>query len=96
MPYDRFARVVEERAYDIEAVARVFGTSFEQTAHRFTTLGRSNGANASGHVPFFFIRVDGAGNVSKRLDGAGFPLPRMAAAVRCGACIRSLPRPCRW
>ncbi len=73
MPYDRFARVVEERAYDIEAVARVFGTSFEQTAHRFTTLGRPNGPNGSGHVPFFFIRVDGAGNVSKRLDGAGFP-----------------------
>ena len=24
-------------------------------------------------VPFFFIRVDPAGNVSKRLDGAGFP-----------------------
>lgn len=69
MPYDRFARVVEERAYDIEAVARTFGTSFEQTAHRFTTLGRPGG----NHVPFFFIRVDAAGNVSKRLDGAGFP-----------------------
>ena len=24
-------------------------------------------------IPFFFIRVDQAGNVSKRLDGAGFP-----------------------
>lgn len=70
MPYDRFARAVEERAYDIEAVARQFGTSFEQTAHRFTTLGKGGGGN---HVPFFFIRVDAAGNVSKRLDGAGFP-----------------------
>jgi predicted transcriptional regulator len=27
-------------------------------------------------VPFFFIRVDPAGNVSKRLDGAGFPFAR--------------------
>jgi predicted transcriptional regulator len=34
MPYDAFARAVEERAYDIEAIARLFGTSFEQTAHR--------------------------------------------------------------
>ena len=69
MPYDAFARAVEERAYDIEAVGRLFGTSFEQTAHRFTTLHKSGAER----VPFFFIRVDVAGNISKRLDGAGFP-----------------------
>lgn len=69
MPYDRFARVVEERAYDIEAISRVFGTSFEQTAHRLTTLHKPGAQR----VPFFFIRLDAAGNVSKRLDGAGFP-----------------------
>ncbi len=38
-------------------------------AHRLTTLGRPGAER----VPFFFIRVDEAGNVSKRLDGAGFP-----------------------
>src|SRR3546814_17322789 len=50
----------------------LFGTSFEQTAHRLTTLQKP------GHerVPFFFIKVDPAGNVSKRLDGAGFPFAR--------------------
>ncbi|MDE2595671.1 MAG: DUF2083 domain-containing protein [Sphingomonadales bacterium] len=69
MPYERFARAVEERRYDIEALARQFGTSFEQTAHRLTTLNKPG----SERVPFFFIRVDPAGNVSKRLDGAGFP-----------------------
>ena len=73
MPYERFARAVEERAYDIEALSRLFGTSFEQTAHRLTTLGKPGGGAGGGHVPFFFIRVDAAGNVSKRLDGAGFP-----------------------
>src|SRR3546814_13543584 len=43
-----------------------------QTAHRLTTLQKP------GHerVPFFFIKVDPAGNVSKRLDGAGFPFAR--------------------
>jgi predicted transcriptional regulator/DNA-binding XRE family transcriptional regulator len=66
MPHARFARAVEDRAYDIEALSRLFGTSLEQTAHRLTTLGGAA-------VPFFFVRVDGAGNVSKRLDGAGFP-----------------------
>ncbi|MBU6267984.1 MAG: DUF2083 domain-containing protein [Sphingomonadales bacterium] len=69
MPYDRFARAVEERQYDIEALTGQFGTSFEQTAHRLTTLNKPGAER----VPFFFIRVDAAGNVSKRLDGAGFP-----------------------
>ncbi len=69
MPYDRFARAVEARAYDIEALSRQFGTSFEQVTHRLTTLNKPGMLR----VPFFFIRVDPAGNVSKRLDGAGFP-----------------------
>lgn len=69
MPYDRFARAVEARAYDIEALSRQFSTSFEQVTHLLTTLGKPGQAR----VPFFFIRVDPAGNVSKRLDGAGFP-----------------------
>lgn len=77
MPYDRFARVVEERAYDIAAIGRVFDTSFEQTAHRLTTLHKPGAER----VPFFFIRVDVAGNVSKRLDGAGFPF-----AAHGGSC----------
>lgn len=72
MPYEAFAKAAEKKAYDIEALARTFGTSFEQVAHRLTTLQKP------GHesVPFFFIRVDRAGNVSKRLDGAGFPFAR--------------------
>ena len=69
MPYERFARAVESRAYDIEALSRQFGASFEQVAHRLTTLNKPGAAQ----VPFFFLRVDEAGNVSKRLDGAGFP-----------------------
>ncbi len=69
MPYDRFARAVETRAYDIEALSRQFGTSFEQVAHRLTTLSKPGMLR----IPFFFIRVDPAGNISKRLDGAGFP-----------------------
>lgn len=72
MPYAAFARAVEARAYDVEALARQFSASFEQTAHRLTTL-QKPGAE---RVPFFFIRVDPAGNVSKRLDGAGFPFAR--------------------
>jgi XRE family transcriptional regulator, fatty acid utilization regulator len=72
MPYSAFARAVEARRYDVEALARQFGASFEQTAHRLTTLQKPG----QERVPFFFIRVDEAGNVSKRLDGAGFPFAR--------------------
>ena len=72
MPYDAFLRAAEERAYDLEALGRQFGASFEQVAHRLTTLQKPGHAG----VPFFFIRVDQAGNVSKRLDGAGFPFAR--------------------
>jgi predicted transcriptional regulator/transcriptional regulator with XRE-family HTH domain len=72
MPYSAFAKAAEARRYDVEALARQFGASFEQTAHRLTTLQKPG----QERVPFFFIRVDPAGNVSKRLDGAGFPFAR--------------------
>jgi predicted transcriptional regulator len=77
MPYDRFAKAAEQLRYDIGALAARFMVSFEQAAHRLTTLQRTG----SDCVPFFFLRVDRAGNVSKRLDGAGFPF-----ASHGGAC----------
>ncbi|MGI4881544.1 MAG: helix-turn-helix domain-containing protein [Janthinobacterium lividum] len=76
MPYTAFGRAAERRSYDVEALARQFGTSFEQVAHRLTTLQKPGDS----YVPFFFIRVDPAGNVSKRLDGAGFPFARHGGA----------------
>ncbi|MFX4087703.1 short-chain fatty acyl-CoA regulator family protein [Sphingobium yanoikuyae] len=72
MPYTAFAKAVEAKRYDVEALARQFGVSFEQAAHRLTTLQKPG----QERVPFFFLRVDQAGNVSKRLDGAGFPFAR--------------------
>ena len=72
MPYRAFVKAAEARGYDVEALARQFGASFEQIAHRLTTLQKPGMEG----VPFFFIRVDAAGNVSKRLDGAGFPFAR--------------------
>jgi len=76
MPYSAFAKAAETRRYDVEALARQFGTSFEQTAHRITTLQRPGAER----VPFFLIRVDPAGNISKLLDGAGFPFAKHGGA----------------
>ena len=72
MPYGAFLRSAADLKYDVALLAARFAVSFEQAAHRLTTL-QKPGAEG---VPFFFLRVDQAGNVSKRLDGAGFPFAR--------------------
>lgn len=66
MPYARFLRACEASGYDIELLQRRFGASFSQVAHRLTTLQR---VGARG-LPFFLLRVDRAGQVSKRYAGA--------------------------
>jgi predicted transcriptional regulator/DNA-binding XRE family transcriptional regulator len=89
MPYTAFARAVETRRYDVEALGRQFAVSFEQTAHRLTTLQKPG----EERVPFFFIRVDEAGNVSKRLDGAGFPFARHGGGCPLWSVHQAFRRP---
>lgn len=72
MPYAPFLAAARELRHDVEHLAMRFGVSFEQACHRLSTLQRS-GARG---VPFFFLRVDPAGNVSKRFSAAGFPFAR--------------------
>jgi XRE family transcriptional regulator, fatty acid utilization regulator len=71
-PYEAFYRSASELKYDIEALARRFGASFEQVCHRLTTLQRPGQEG----IPFFFLRIDAAGNVSKRFSGGVFPFAR--------------------
>ena len=74
MPYGRFHRACEATGYDIHILQRRFGAGFEQVAHRLTTLQR---VGARG-LPFFMLRVDRAGQASKRYAGAsGSPLASM-------------------
>lgn len=79
MPYGRFLDAASQVRYDIEILRRRFDASFEQVCHRLTTLQRP-GARG---VPFFLLRVDSAGNVSKRFSGAGFHFARFG-----GGCPR--------
>jgi XRE family transcriptional regulator, fatty acid utilization regulator len=76
MPYEPFLREAESTAYDIDRLASRFGVSFEQTCHRLTTLQRPG---AEG-VPFFFLRVDKAGNVTKRFNSTSFHLAEYGGA----------------
>jgi predicted transcriptional regulator len=65
MPYGRFLKACEEMRYSIDRLCGEFGANVEQVAHRLTTLSRP-GARG---VPFFMLRVDPAGNISKRFGG---------------------------
>lgn len=79
MPYDPFLAAAERHRYAVDRLCAEFGASVEQVSHRLTTLGRT-GARG---VPFFMLRVDAAGNVSKRFAGESFPFSRFG-----GTCPR--------
>jgi predicted transcriptional regulator len=79
MPYEPFFAAAQEMRYDIVLLRRRFGASFEGVCHRLTSLQRSGMRGVS----FFFLRVDNAGNVSKRLSGGGFQFARFG-----GTCPR--------
>jgi len=79
MPYDPFLREARTSKYDFDHLAARFGVSFEQACHRATTLQRPG---AKG-VPFFFLRIDKAGNVTKRFNATDFQLAEYG-----GACPR--------
>lgn len=64
MPYTQFKNAAELLSYDINRLSKTFGVSFEQVCHRLTTLQRKGERG----IPFFFIRVDRAGNVTKRFN----------------------------
>lgn len=76
MPYGPFLRAIEDSLYDIDRVATAFSTSFEQVCQRLTTLQR-DGAKG---VPFFFLRIDKAGNVTKRFNATSFNLAEFGGA----------------
>jgi len=79
MPYGRFLASAEEHRYSIDRLCGEYGANVEQVAHRLTTLSRPNARG----VPFFMLRVDPAGNISKRYAGEKFPFSRFG-----GTCPR--------
>src|ERR1051326_879576 len=79
MPYDEFLKMAQEVRYDIELLQHHYTASWEQVCHRLTTLRK---VGQSG-VPFPFVRVDIAGNISKRFSGTGIRFARFS-----GSCPR--------
>jgi predicted transcriptional regulator/transcriptional regulator with XRE-family HTH domain len=79
MPYQAFLDEARASQYDFDHLATRFSVTFEQACHRATTLQREG---AQG-VPLFFLRIDKAGNVTKRFNATSFHL-----AEHGGACPR--------
>ncbi len=77
MPYARFLAACEATGYDVELLQARFGRGLEQVAHRLTSLGRP-GARG---LPFFMLRVDRAGTVSKSFAHGPSPIPRIGGCA---------------
>jgi predicted transcriptional regulator/transcriptional regulator with XRE-family HTH domain len=76
MPYTAFLSSAKENRHDLELLAGRFGASIEQVAHRLSTLQRPG---AKG-IPFFFVRVDQAGTITKRHSATRFQFARFGGA----------------
>jgi predicted transcriptional regulator/transcriptional regulator with XRE-family HTH domain len=73
LPYAPFLDEAERWRYDIELLGQRFDVGCETVCHRLSTLQRPNARG----VPFFFIRVDRAGNISKRQSATDFHFSRV-------------------
>lgn len=72
LPYTAFHTAAEEVRYDIERLTDRYGLGHETVCHRLSTLQRPRLRG----VPFSFVRVDRAGNLSKRQSATGFHFSR--------------------
>ena len=73
LPYAEFLAAAQALRYDIDLLRQRFGVGFETICHRLSTLQRPTARG----VPFFFIRVDRAGNISKRQSATHFHFSRV-------------------
>ena len=76
MPYARFLERAQSCRHDLEVLASDFGASIEQVAHRLSTLQRPG----SKGIPFFFVRVDQAGTITKRHSATRLQFARFGGA----------------
>ncbi|MDE1146242.1 MAG: short-chain fatty acyl-CoA regulator family protein [Azospirillaceae bacterium] len=76
LPYGRFLAQARAVRHDIERLQHHFGTSFEQVCHRLSTMQRPGNAG----IPFYFLKVDRAGNIFKRSSATRFQFARFGGA----------------
>ncbi len=89
LPYTGFLQAAETLRYDIELLGRRFGVGLETVCHRLSTLQRLG----SPGVPFFFVRVDRAGNISKRQSATHFHFSRIGGTCPLWNVYEAFSRP---
>ncbi|WP_407492144.1 short-chain fatty acyl-CoA regulator family protein [Pseudooceanicola sp. MF1-13] len=92
MPYGPFLQAAHEVRHDVEVLALRFGASIEQVAHRLSTLQRPG---AKG-IPFFFVRVDQAGTITKRHSATRLQFARFGGACPLWNVHRAFETPGRF
>jgi XRE family transcriptional regulator, fatty acid utilization regulator len=92
LPYGAFLAAAQEMRHDLERLADRFGASLEQVAHRLSTLQRPG---AKG-VPFFFVRVDPAGTITKRHSATTLQFARYGGSCPLWNVHQAFEVPGRW
>ena len=92
MPYGAFLAAAQTCRHDLEVLANRFGASIEQVAHRLSTMQRPG---AKG-IPFFFVRVDQAGTITKRHSATLMQFARYGGACPLWNVHRAFETPGRF
>ncbi len=92
MPYATFLAAAQETRHDLERLGDRFGASLEQVAHRLSTLQRPG---AKG-IPFFFVRVDPAGTITKRHSATTLQFARFGGACPLWNVHSAFETPGKW
>ena len=91
LPYVEFLSAAEAVSYDIDRLSLRYGVGFETICHRLSTLQRPEAAG----VPFFFVRADRAGNISKRQSATNFHFSRVGGSCPLWNVHEAFSRPGR-
>jgi predicted transcriptional regulator/DNA-binding XRE family transcriptional regulator len=92
MPYEAFLEAAQRTRHDLEILSMQFGASIEQVAHRLSTLQRPRHKG----VPFFFVRVDQAGTITKRHSATRLQFARFGGACPLWNVHRAFETPGRF
>jgi predicted transcriptional regulator/DNA-binding XRE family transcriptional regulator len=92
LPYGRFQAAARETRHDLERLADMFGASIEQVSHRLSTLQRPGQKG----IPFFFVRVDQAGTITKRHSATRLQFARFGGACPLWNVHRAFETPGRF